>query len=65
MLIDSLGSEKLRHSVPYGAKLCVDEGQSVKIGDKIAEWDPYTLPIITEKTGTVSYQDFKRWGVNH
>ncbi|OWZ24963.1 DNA-directed RNA polymerase subunit beta/beta' [Wolbachia endosymbiont of Wuchereria bancrofti] len=59
VLIDSLGSEKLRHSVPYGAKLCVDEGQSVKIGDKIAEWDPYTLPIITEKTGTVSYQDLK------
>ncbi|NSM56564.1 DNA-directed RNA polymerase subunit beta/beta' [Wolbachia endosymbiont of Atemnus politus] len=59
VLIDSLGSEKLRHNVPYGAKLCVDEGRSVKIGDKVAEWDPYTLPIITEKTGTVSYQDLK------
>lgn len=59
ILIDSLGSEKLRHSVPYGAKLYVDEGQSVKIGDRVAEWDPYTLPIITEKTGTVSYRDLK------
>ncbi|QKX02465.1 DNA-directed RNA polymerase subunit beta/beta' [Wolbachia endosymbiont of Dirofilaria (Dirofilaria) immitis] len=59
ILIDSLGSEKLRHSVPYGSKLYADEGQSVKIGDKVAEWDPYTLPIITEKTGTVSYQDLK------
>nr|CAD7415454.1 unnamed protein product [Timema poppensis] len=54
-----LGSEKLKHSVPYGAKLYVDESGSVKIGDKVAEWDPYTLPIITEKTGTVSYQDLK------
>ncbi len=59
VLIDSLGNEKLRHSVPYGAKLFVGEGEQVKIGDKVAEWDPYTLPIITEKTGTVSYQDLK------
>ncbi|MGL9760782.1 MAG: DNA-directed RNA polymerase subunit beta/beta' [Wolbachia sp.] len=59
ILIDSLGSEKLRHSVPYGAKLYVDEGQSVKIGDRVAEWDPYTLPIITEKTGRVYYRDLK------
>ena len=58
-LVDSLGSEKLRYSVPYGAKLFVNEGESVKIGDKVAEWDPYTLPIITEKTGVVSYQDLK------
>ncbi len=59
ILVDSVGSEKLRHSVPYGSKLYVDEGDSVKIADKIAEWDPYTLPIITEKTGTILYQDLK------
>uniref|UniRef100_A0AAU7YMF8 Multifunctional fusion protein n=2 Tax=cellular organisms TaxID=131567 RepID=A0AAU7YMF8_9RICK len=59
VLIDSLGSEKLKHSVPYGAKLYVNEGELVKIGDKVAEWDPYTLPIITEKSGTISYQDLK------
>ncbi|OEY86832.1 DNA-directed RNA polymerase subunit beta' [Wolbachia pipientis] len=59
VLVDSAGSEKLRHSVPYGAKLYVDEGDLVKIGDQVAEWDPYTLPIITEKTGTVLYQDLK------
>ncbi|MDN5247776.1 MAG: DNA-directed RNA polymerase subunit beta/beta' [Wolbachia endosymbiont of Tyrophagus putrescentiae] len=59
ILVDSLGSEKLRYSVPYGAKLYVSESESVKIGDKVAKWDPYTLPIITEKTGVVSYQDLK------
>lgn len=59
VLLDSLGSEKLKHSVPYGAKLYVDESGSVKMGDKVTEWDPYTVPIITEKTGTVSYQDLK------
>ncbi|MBV0899181.1 MAG: DNA-directed RNA polymerase subunit beta/beta' [Wolbachia endosymbiont of Fragariocoptes setiger] len=59
ILVDSLGSEKLRYSVPYGAKLYFSEGESIEIGDKVAEWDPYTLPIITEKTGVVSYQDLK------
>ncbi|KJH39733.1 hypothetical protein DICVIV_14381, partial [Dictyocaulus viviparus] len=59
VLIDSLGSEKLRYSVPYGAKLYVNEGQSVKIGGRIAEWDPYTLHIITERTGIVSYRNLK------
>ncbi|MBD0391503.1 DNA-directed RNA polymerase subunit beta/beta' [Wolbachia endosymbiont of Pentalonia nigronervosa] len=59
ILVDSLGSEKLRYNIPYGAKFYVAEGESVKIGDKVAEWDPYTLPIITEKTGTVSYRDLK------
>ncbi|WCR54309.1 MAG: Bifunctional DNA-directed RNA polymerase subunit beta-beta' [Wolbachia endosymbiont of Ctenocephalides orientis wCori] len=59
ILVDSLSSEKLRHSIPYGAKLYVAEGDSVKISDKIAEWDPYPLPVITEKTGTVSYRDLK------
>ena len=37
--------------VPYGAKLLVDEGAKVKRGDKLVEWDPYTLPIITEVSG--------------
>ncbi|WFW29558.1 MAG: DNA-directed RNA polymerase subunit beta/beta' [Wolbachia endosymbiont of Menacanthus eurysternus] len=59
VLIDSFGSEKLKHSVPYGATLYVNEGQLIKVGDRIAEWDPYTLPIITEKTGIVSYRDLK------
>ncbi|UWI82988.1 DNA-directed RNA polymerase subunit beta/beta' [Wolbachia endosymbiont of Howardula sp.] len=59
ILVDSLGSEKLRYSIPYGAKLYVNADDLVKIGNKIAEWDPYTLPIITDKTGIVLYQDLK------
>ena len=46
-----------RYQVPYGARLLVDEGAAVKKGDKMAEWDPYTLPIITESTGTANYVD--------
>ncbi len=57
LLIDETGAEKARYRVPYGARLMVAEGQEVKRGDKMAEWDPYTLPIITEQAGTVEYQD--------
>jgi hypothetical protein len=51
------GREKARHRVPYGAKLLADEGKMVKKGQKLAEWDPYTLPIITEREGIAHYAD--------
>ncbi|CAI27618.1 DNA-directed RNA polymerase beta' chain [Ehrlichia ruminantium str. Gardel] len=57
VLLDSVGNEKMRHSVPYGARLYVNDGQLVKITEKIADWDPYTMPIITEKTGIIKYMD--------
>ncbi len=57
ILADNKGHEKARFKVPYGAKLNVNEGDSVKKGDRIAEWDPYTIPIITEKSGKIAYRD--------
>src|SRR5712671_5461390 len=57
VLLDEAGREKARHRVPYGARLLVDEGAQVKRGDRIAEWDPYTIPIITEKDGVAHYVD--------
>ncbi|HLJ63844.1 MAG TPA: DNA-directed RNA polymerase subunit beta' [Stellaceae bacterium] len=57
MLVDEAGREKARHRVPYGAKLLADDGASVAKGTKIAEWDPYTIPIITEKDGIAHYID--------
>ena len=45
------------YKVPYGAKLFYDTGDSILKGKKICEWDPYTLPVIAEKTGLVSYMD--------
>jgi DNA-directed RNA polymerase beta' subunit len=57
VLIDEHDRERARHRVPYGAKLMVETGATIKRGDKLAEWDPYTLPIITEKTGVVHYVD--------
>ena len=56
-LIDDKGRERARHRLPYGSKLLVKDKVNVKRGTKMAEWDPYTLPIITEKNGTVTYMD--------
>jgi DNA-directed RNA polymerase subunit beta' len=56
-LVDEVGREKARHRVPYGAKLIADDGVMVAKGQKLAEWDPYTIPIITEKDGVAHYVD--------
>jgi len=57
VLADELGREKARHRIPYGARLLVDEGQTIAKGTRLAEWDPYTLPIVTEKEGIANYVD--------
>ncbi|MGE3770153.1 MAG: DNA-directed RNA polymerase subunit beta' [Bdellovibrionales bacterium] len=57
VLLDAQGREKARHRVPYGAKLLADEGAKVERGQKLADWDPYTLPIITERDGIAHYAD--------
>src|SRR5512139_1834778 len=51
------GSERAVNRIPYGARLKVDEGDQVKRGQRIAEWDPYSRPIVTEVDGTVGYED--------
>jgi DNA-directed RNA polymerase subunit beta' len=57
IVLFSEGREKARHRVPYGARLLVDDGALVKPGDRLVEWDPYTIPIITEKEGIAHYVD--------
>lgn len=57
LLTDDRGTERARYRVPYGARLLVEDGAEVTRGQKMAEWDPYTLPIITEQPGKVEYLD--------
>jgi len=57
VLLDEQKRERARHRVPYGAKLLADDGVKVTKGQKLAEWDPYTLPIITEREGVATYVD--------
>ncbi|MEO9652031.1 MAG: DNA-directed RNA polymerase subunit beta' [Roseobacter sp.] len=54
---DENGDERASHKVGYGTKLFVTESQNVVRGDKLFEWDPYTLPIIAEKSGTAKFVD--------
>jgi DNA-directed RNA polymerase subunit beta' len=57
LLIDEKGRERARHRIPYGAKLLTKDKVKVERGEKLAEWDPYTLPIITEKEGIANFVD--------
>ncbi|MEY4880431.1 MAG: DNA-directed polymerase subunit beta [Pseudomonadota bacterium] len=56
-IVDPKGQERAAHRVSYGARLMVDEGQQIKRGERIAEWNPNSLPILTEVEGTVRYVD--------
>ena len=56
-LVDDRGRDRARHRLPYGSYLLVKDKAKVKRGDKIAEWDPYTLPMITEKEGVATFVD--------
>ncbi|MCC0021479.1 MAG: DNA-directed RNA polymerase subunit beta' [Nitratireductor sp.] len=54
---DDKGHERAVHRLTYGSRLHVDEGDMVKQGQRLAEWDPYTRPILTEVEGTVEFED--------
>jgi len=56
-IIDEAGQERAVHKLSYGAKVHVADGQSVRRGTKLFEWDPYTLPIIAEKAGVARFVD--------
>ncbi len=56
-IIDEEGRERAVHRLPYGAAILFAHGAKVKQGDRIAEWDPFTQPVITEKPGIVKYVD--------
>jgi DNA-directed RNA polymerase subunit beta' len=57
VIIDQSGKELATHKIPYGARLLVDEGDEVKRGTRLAQWDPYTRPILTEVDGIVDFED--------
>ena len=57
VIVDKEGRELAVHRIAYGTVLEVDHGDKVKPGDKLAQWDPFTQPVITEKPGIVKFQD--------
>jgi len=54
---DAEGNELATHRLSYGTRLRVKDGDQVERGQRMAEWDPYTLPIITEREGIVAFED--------
>jgi len=57
LIMDEQGRERARHRLPYGGKLFVSEGEEVAAGKVLIEWDPYTMPIISELNGVANYVD--------
>ncbi len=57
VIVDQSGKELATHKIVYGARLHVDEGDEVKRGTRIAQWDPYTRPVLSEVDGTVDFED--------
>ncbi len=57
IIMDEEGREREKYQVIYGAKLLVQEGSRIKKGALLAEWDPYTTPILTEVSGVVKFGD--------
>jgi DNA-directed RNA polymerase subunit beta' len=58
-VVDEKGREKERHHVVYGARLRVEDGQPVTLGQTMVEWDPYTFSILTETGGTIQFKDLQ------
>jgi len=56
-ILDEGGRERERYKLPYGATLSVADGDSVKGGTRVANWDPHTHPVITEVAGYVRFTD--------
>ncbi|MFZ1813432.1 MAG: DNA-directed RNA polymerase subunit beta' [Rhizobiaceae bacterium] len=54
---DGKGVERASHRLTYGSRIHVDDGDEVKQGQRLAEWDPYTRPILTDVGGTVEVED--------
>src|SRR5207253_6979918 len=56
-VVDPDGTERAMHRIQYGARVLIDDGDKIKRGQRIAEWDPYTRPILTEVEGTIAFED--------
>ncbi len=61
-VFDASGRERERHPVVYGAHVKVADGQSVRVGDTLLEWDPFANPILADVGGRVKFHDIVEGG---
>ena len=57
VLRDEQGRDRARHRLPYGSRLLVENGAKILRGQRLVEWDPYTIPIISEADGIANWLD--------
>lgn len=56
-VIDTFGRTKENYKVPYGAVLSKHDGAEVAVGEVVANWDPHTMPVISEVSGRIQFSD--------
>ncbi len=56
-LIDEFGRTKESYKVPYGAQLSKGDGEAVNGGETVANWDPHTMPVVSEVSGVIRFTD--------
>lgn len=56
-IADDFGRERERYKIPYGAVMSVQDGDSVEVGQVVAQWDPHTHPIVSEVAGRLKFVD--------
>ena len=56
-LLDPEGRELEKYDIPDGAEMKVEDGQAIARGAMLCEWDPHNIPILTEVSGKVRYED--------
>jgi len=59
IILDAKDRELERYRVPYGASIMVGEGELVKVGKVLFEWDPHSMPILSEASGIIRFQDIE------
>ena len=56
-IVDDKGTELEKFDIPAGAILKVNENDSVKPGAVLVQWDPHSIPILSEVAGRVRYEE--------
>ena len=57
IIVNNQGVEKENYPAIYGAKIFFKENEEVNVGDKILEWDPFAIPVLSEVSGIVKFED--------
>ena len=57
-VLDAHGRERERYKLPYGSMIASKDGDAVKAGQTVANWDPHNHPIVSEVAGFIRFIDF-------